>query len=714
MKVRIGIDVGGTFTDAVVINNETYELIGTLKIPTTHSAEEGVASGIIKVIQTVMEKYCIAPQDVVFIAHGTTQATNALLEGDVVPVGIIGMGHGMESLKAKTDTQVGDIELAPSRFLRTYHRYIDTGKENNIEEIINELKNEGAQVLIASAAFSVDDPSKEINVVNKASEMGLTGTGSHEISKLYGLKIRTRTAAINASILPKMMETADMTESSIKRAGIKSPLMIMRCDGGVMDVNEVRKRPILTMLSGPAAGVAGALMYEKVSNGIFLEVGGTSTDISAIKNGKVMIEYAEVGGHKTYLNSLDVRTVGIAGGSMIQVGDSGVIDAGPRSAHIAGLGYAVYANPEDIIDPKIVLFQPKEGDPSNYAAVECINGKQYAITVSCAANILGYVKENDYAYGSKEAARKAFNPFAKKFNISVEEFAKQIMDKASEKNKIIVNQLISDYNLDPKHTVLVGGGGGSASIVPYLAEYLGMNHKLAKNSEVISPIGVALAMVRDTVERTISNPTDMDILKIRKEVEQAAIRSGASPQSIEIHVEIDTQRNIVRAIATGTTELRTKNLSDCKLDARQIIKIAAKSMYIEEIDTHIVGSTGEMYLIKGKVIQRKLLGLMKKVTYAVRAIDIEGVIRIQRSQGEIHKVSINNFQEDMDRCIENSTIYSDGGKEIPDVYLFYGKKIIDLSGLIEKNQIISLAKVEIQGLDENTSMYTLISNKNAV
>ena len=111
MKVRVGIDVGGTFTDAVCIDNDTYELIGYLKIPTTHTEKEGVSKGVVVACQKLLEQCDIAPEDVVFIAHGTTQATNALLEGDVEKVGIIGVGESNKAYKVKMDTQIGDIEL---------------------------------------------------------------------------------------------------------------------------------------------------------------------------------------------------------------------------------------------------------------------------------------------------------------------------------------------------------------------------------------------------------------------------------------------------------------------------------------------------------------------------------------------------------------------------------------------------------------------------
>src|SRR3978361_1745112 len=204
-----------------------------------------------------------------------------------------------------------------------------------------------------------------------------------------------------------MIDTAVMTEASVREAGIQAPLMIMRGDGGVMDIKEMRRRPVMTMLSGPAASVAGALMHLRVSDGIYFEVGGTSTNIGVIRNGRPTVKYARVGGHETYVSSLDVRVIGIAGGSMVRVRDGKLVDVGPRSAHIAGLPYSAFAKPEDIVDPKIELLQHKSDDPDDYVAVRCGNGTRYAITNTCAANVLGYAKPGLHAHGNLESSQRA-------------------------------------------------------------------------------------------------------------------------------------------------------------------------------------------------------------------------------------------------------------------------------------------------------------------
>lgn len=702
MKVRIGIDVGGTFTDAVAINNETYELIGAVKTPTTHTAKEGVAAGIVEVLHKVMEQYNIKPEDVTFIAHGTTQATNALLEGDVAKVGVVTLGQGIQGAKSRSDTTIGNIELAPGKFLNSENQYVDTSVQDVDQEIrtaLEMLKKQGCTSFVAAEAFSVDDPARENRTVELCKEMELPGTATNDISKLYGLKIRTRTAVVNASIMPKMLEAATMTDTSIKSAGIESPLMVMRCDGGVMTVDEVRNRPILTILSGPAAGVAGALMYEKLTDGLFFEVGGTSTDISCVKDGKVMIRYAEVGGHKTYLNSLDVRTVGIGGGSMVEIKNGKAVDMGPRSAHIAGLEYEVYTPAEKIVDPKLVAVRPMETDPE-YACIECANGVKVALTMAGAANLAGYVKEEDYAFGNVEAARKAWKPLADNMGCSVEEAAKKALAFAAAKNGKVASQLMKDYGMDPQHTVFVGGGGGAATVVPHLAETMGHKFRIAQNAPVISTIGVALAMVRDMVERSVANPTDADIISVRREAEQKAIQNGAAPGTVEVSVEVDTQKNIIRAIAVGATEMRSKDRMKKEMSEDELLGVVAENLGVSKEELHIEARNGSMMAVQYDRKQKKLFGLIKKVTKPLRLIDEEGVIRLQKNNALVRQTTVGSWQQDLKWILEELTEYNDGGTNLPNVYVVLGKRIIDLSGMQTGEQIVSLGNVELAGYQD--------------
>lgn len=702
-KVRIGIDVGGTFTDAVVVDNETYEVIAKEKCPTTHHAKQGVAEGIVRNIENVLKKNNISPEDVIFIAHGTTQATNALLEGDVAKVGIVGMGKGLEADRAKKETTAGNIELAPGKFLYTEHEFLESSslREDLIKSAIEKLKQKGAEVIVASESYSVDNPENEKKVIEIANKMGLPATGGYEISQLYGLSARTRTAAVNAALIPKMMETANMTEGAVKESGIRKPLMIMRCDGGVMSIDEVRKRPILTMLSGLAAGVAGALMYEKITDGIFLEAGGTSTDISVIKDGKVMIKNAQIGGQKLYLTSLDVRTLGVAGGSMIVVEDGKLVDVGPRSAHIANKSYEVFAEPKKIVSPKIKLVAPREEDKPNYAVIECENGESYALTLAGAANILGYVGEGDYAHGNKEAAKKAWQALADLTGESVEELCNTAMEISMKKVKQIVDELIVDYNLNKNLIYLIGGGGSASVVVPFLGEMMGIRHKIAENAPYISTIGVSLALVREQIERNVSNPTDEDIRKIRHDVMEVITRAGADAATVDIAIEIDSQKNILRAIATGATELRTKDRNTQMKSEEDLLKIISEADKVEKQNVQKVGQEGRWHAYYVNVEKKALFGLIKTKKRFTRIIDEEGVIRLQKNDAKIMVMKKKQLSTRFEEFVDSLTQFSDAGAILPKTYLFFGQKMSDLSGVVNKEQLLGLADMELEFVEDN-------------
>lgn len=705
MGIRIGIDVGGTFTDAVAIDNSSFELIGSVKVPTTHKAKEGVAAGIIQSLQMLIDECNIESDEVIFIAHGTTQATNALLEGDVEPVGIITLGQGIEGVKARADTVIGEVELAKNKILRTYNAFVNTSRENftgQVEEAIEKLINEGSVSIVASEAFSVDDPESENFVVQTCTKINVPATASNEVSKLYGLKVRTRTAVINASIMPKMLEAANLTEQSINDANIKAQLMVMRCDGGVMTIDEVRQRPILTILSGPAAGVAGALMYEKLTDGLFLEVGGTSTDISCVKDGNILIKYAEIGGHKTYLSSLDVRTVGIGGGSMVEIANGKAVDVGPRSAHIANLEYEVYADPDDIIDPILKVIHPLPDDPG-YAYIECRNGKNYALTLSGAANIAGYVAPGDYAHGNLLAAEKAWKPLAESMKMSVKEMAMKVLEFSSAKNLIVINKFIRDYKLSVDSLTFVGGGGGASTVTPHLAEQLGCKHKIARNAPVISPIGVSLAMVREMVERTVPNATQQDVLSIRTEAFNMAVQSGAQPATVEVDVTVDPRSNVVRAVAIGTTELRTKDLTETEKSTQELRLIVAENLRVDENKVDLETETNDFCVFSTEFVKR-IFRVFKVKSRAIRLIDRYGVIRLQRLNAHVVRCSGSNARKEIDRLLREFTMSGEGGDEIPNIYIVIGKRIISLSGMQTAEQVKALSDIELQGVMQDDEL----------
>lgn len=487
-----------------------------------------------------------------------------------------------------------------------------------------------------------------------------------------------------------------MTEDAVKGSGIEKPLMIMRCDGGVMSIDEVRKRPILTMLSGLAAGVAGALMYEKITDGIFLEAGGTSTDISAIKDGKVMIKNATVGGHKLYLTSLDVRTLGIAGGSMIRVENGKLLDVGPRSAHIADLAYEVFTDADKIVSPELELIAPREDDQADYVAVKCADGSKVALTLCGAANILGYVPEGDYAHGDVEAARKAWQPLADACATTVDDICRQVMDCAMKKVQAIVQGLIDDYGLNPNLIYLVGGGGSASVVAPALGERMGIRHRIAKNAPYISTIGVALALVREQIERNVPNPSEEDIRRIRHDVLEVITRAGANPETVDITVEIDSQKNILRATATGATELRTKDRGSAAKTEDELRKIVAESSSVDASAVEEVAATGRWHVFCATTVKKAFFGLVKSKKQEIRVVDEEGVIRLQKNDAKVLTFTKDELGGSFSEFVDSMTLYTDAGATLPKTYLFFGQKMSDLSGVLNKEQLMGLAEMELE------------------
>ncbi|MFM7534617.1 MAG: hydantoinase/oxoprolinase family protein, partial [Acidimicrobiales bacterium] len=332
-------------------------------------------------------------------------------------------------------------------------------------------------------------------------------------------------------------------------------VMVMRGDGGATDLEGFRAAPARTLYSGPAASVAGALRYARITDGIVVEVGGTSTNVASVRLGRPALSYVQVASHATALRSVDVRVVGVAGGSMLRVRRGRVLGVGPRSAHIAGLAYACFTPAEAFEGARFDLIAPKVGDPADYAVVRLVDGSAVALTNTCAANALGITRPGDYAWAEPAAARAAFAVTGAALRLDGDEVARRMLQASGEAVCELVDTLARARKLhDP---VIVAVGGAAGGLGRHVAAMLGLECRVPAGAEVISSIGDALSHVRAEKERTVDVVSAAVVRELAAEVEAEALAAGVAPATLEVQVEEVPERGTVRAVATGSIGLRS-------------------------------------------------------------------------------------------------------------------------------------------------------------
>ena len=397
-----------------------------------------------------------------------------------------------------------------------------------------------------------------------------------------------------------------------------------------------------------------------------------------------------------------MRVLGVAGGSMVRADKSGVKDVGPRSAHIAGMDYAVFTPEEEIVDPKVVFFSPKEGDPADYVAIELKSGKRITITNTCAANVLGLIKPEYFAYGNANAVRKAMQPLADYMGKTVEEVAEQILTRAYEKIEPIIMELAEKYRLEKDQISLVGVGGGAASLIGFCSDKMGLRYSIPDNAEVISSIGVALAMVRDVVERVVPNPTPEDIRSIKAEAIDKAVESGAAADSVDVHIEIDSQTSKLTAIALGSTEVKTTDLlKECT--AEEARQLAAEDLKEEPSAIKEECATKNFYVF----------GTDRKGKHPVRILDKKGFIKVQRNDGKALLCKAGSYRNVVSQMWEELAIYQQDAILRPDYYICAGARVMDFSGSVDLDKIMMLMEVEMQMINPSDDVI-IVGAKNSL
>jgi N-methylhydantoinase A/oxoprolinase/acetone carboxylase beta subunit len=674
--LRVGIDVGGTFTKAVAVCPATRELRAHAAVPTTHTHEHGVAQGVADALRSLLDR--VDRDAIELVAFSTTQAMNALLEGDVPRVGVVGLGEAPDLRRARKRTRVGTIGLAPERKLETSHVFLDATlglEQRTLDEALLALARAGCRAVAVSAAFAVDDPAKERLVCERAAACGLAVCAGHELSGAYGLETRTVSAAVNASILPVVERTTALVASALADAGLDAPLLVLRGDGGAMSVHEFGRRPSFTIGSGPAAGVSAALHQLEIRDGIVVECGGTSSNVSVIKNGRPVLRTLRVMGRPTCVRSIDSWVVGAAGGSMARIGKRRLEDVGPRSAHLAGLPYACFATPEELADAELELCAPREGDPADYAVVRAAGGT-FALTATCAANALG-VAEGAYAEGSREAARLALAPLAERLRTTVDDAARSVLDGAARRIADAVAEAAKQHDLRADVPLVALGGSGDV-LVARAAELVGRLLARTEHPEVLSSIGAALSLVRVEVAR--NGVSALEVPALAGEAEAACIAAGAAPASVTVETTYDEADRVLRAVATGAVALETGAVVAQPADETRRLEAAAHALEL---------APGALSLLASNDFYRVF---SENGSGRVAVVDARAAVPVAEDARSVFAGEGEAFLERL-RCeLRDHTRELGVATMLPRVLLVSGSRILDLSDARRAEEVLAAAE----------------------
>ena len=350
MGQRIGIDVGGTFTDFLVLD----ELSGEVRLFKTPSTPDDPSRAVVSGMKRLLEHFSIAPTDVSFVNHGTTVATNTVLESAGSRVGLVcteGFEHVLHLARGETPgplagwvTMIKPEPLAAIEDTRGIKERLGARGEVVVEldeaqalQAVDELVACGIGSIAISFINSFADPAHERRVRDLALERhpGLSISISSEVLPEFREYERTNVVVMNAYIRPRMAGYLQQLRDDLRVAGVTAPLSVLRSDGGLMTISSATEKPVLTLFSGPAGGVAGAARIARsagYSNFLSFDMGGTSTDVALCLGGEpVLTRETKLGYFPLKSPAIDVRSVGAGGGSIAHVPEvTRALRVGPR------------------------------------------------------------------------------------------------------------------------------------------------------------------------------------------------------------------------------------------------------------------------------------------------------------------------------------------------------------------------------------------------
>jgi len=523
-EALLGVDVGGTFTDAVLVKRSH---VFTAKVPTTPADQ---SEGVMAAVALVLERAGSSPREVIRFAHGMTVGTNALLEERGARVGLVATEGFTDVLELARQARPELYRLCHDRPRPLVPAALRVGvrertgpdgilvplDERSLAGALDRLEAAGVESVAISLLHSYRDPTHEQRVASAVAERlpEVAVSASHDVLSLFREYERTSTTVVDAYLSPLLGRYLERLAANASEADLPGP-EIMQSNGGLVPAAAAAHHPAWTVLSGPAGGAVGAAYLGELCGQrdvLSFDMGGTSCDVGVVDGGRVrQTSQREIGGRALQLPMVDVHTVGTGGGSIGWADAGGALRVGPRSAG-AVPGPACYgAGGEDA-------------------------------TVTDANLALGYLDPESVLPGGialdADAAERALSALGERVGLDAAEAAAGIVRVADQDMLRALRVITVERGIDPRRYALVAFGGAGPMHAARIAEQLGVGRVLCpRASGVLSALGLVVSdRRRDFARSLLLSGPELTAERIAAAV--AELSETALSQFPDAHVEV--------------------------------------------------------------------------------------------------------------------------------------------------------------------------------
>ena len=559
MRYRISVDIGGTFTDCVAIDDD-----GESTVSKSLTTPESLSDGVLGAVRINAEARGIALEELLSstdrFVHGTTQATNAILTRTGAKAGLITTrGHEDNLIIGRVYAKMAGLHerelvhssrlakpspIIPRGLIRGVSERIDRYgdvivalNESEVLAAIDDLLEAGVEALAVSFLWSFVNESHERRAQELIAQRApdIFTAFSFEVAPVIGEYERTATTAVTAYVGPKVVAYLEHLEERLRDSGLKHPLLVMQASGGLTSVADAARRPIVTLDSGPTGGILGSrhlgALYDE-PNVICTDVGGTSFDVGLILDGEVPLDGEPVvAQYSLRMPKVLVNTIGAGGGSIAWIDEGGLLRVGPQSAG-------------------------SRPGPACYG----FGGTQ--ATVTDADLVLGYLDPDGFLGGrmklDRDLAMRALAELGRHLGLGPEETAIGVFRIINAQMADLIRKSTIELGHDPRECVIAAyGGAGPTHAVFYGHEAEAKSILIPADSTVFSAAGMLTCDITHTADATqpLSGPFDADAFagirarldrleeRLAEQFAQEGAASGEVTYSRQLGVRFQSQAN---------------------------------------------------------------------------------------------------------------------------------------------------------------------------